>query len=1136
MKKILLLLLFLSFPYTSFAQLDVYLSTQNLPYGKDVWTSANSPHTWSSKIQIERYFHREEYPQDYQKTLQEIKAITDSLFPSLTALEKQARYNSLMAFDKQNFSQYIAIAISSDTESDISDIQASPFLLTPFESTFQACGISLNTRRAVARDLIEGIHSGTYANIDALQYTNIRFWDCVIPFPDTRRVSSIGDSFPSNKIIAQSLWWTPLDFWTLEDSVDLFSLSDVDITWSYQWVQAADLLGLVSTRIEQDTSFDKEAGSGETLFVHQNHYINPFFDDRINGNTTPYNTSQWLYNASHPLVIRSTDTDVERTLSPWQEIQAWFYKKTVIQEDTFNLVAGVYIPKQHVRATTYYAIVYNYDTTGPQCPTTLFSHENTGIENFIFPEYPWFWKSKYWYFVCSDEESGCSCDSSDVGCFLRDDTILSIPQKIPHSGTFQYRFWNAAGLSTVCNSPTEQELFYDKTSPDMRIILPGIPEASLLREYVNNAGVLYDGEEITEKRFYHIKNDINFQADSSLDIKLQLYDLYDNTKVEEWVSWLNSYNLRIAELENGNWVNKIEQDHIFPEYNPLGTLWVQDLHPLDFQTLDNIEDIITKIGKYQVYVDFDDAAGNQSRVVFYFNIISADIDVGKSILEVWARDTLYADNSSSYSYTLALKDKYFNPVAWKSIVDIEQSCVSVSDCSELLLDMTWAAPIPVQALDIYDIDSVSDTQWLVHFSVQSRVPGVFTESFMVSVLNPNISLRFSSWDNTFLAPFVGVLESSVWWQWVSDVLPINQISNYRVRIEDSQSLWYTWTLSNFSAHLHGKHLDTDFINPSVPTPWVGGIYFSGNFTSSLSEDEKHKTLLEIIDTPISGVEISYDLAGETVKYYLSSSSLSQEILQLGNTGELQNPVKIIWNFQWVGNTHNASERQNITDVDIYNLRTTLRKNVGVHISKRIDDTLISGVKYIDKTLDSNKAYVLESNPSFETLVVRNGNILIEDDFNASWKVVGLISYIDTGYNKENGFDAIGNIYVEPEVISINALMYADGWLITTQSWNPISWSIPVRNDILEKQLSITGSLFTRNTLAGWRQLSGEYMLPGWTTTINQSLAVQYDLYYMRRGNEECIRDTYGFCDIPAYLIIEYDPRVSSSPPKFFEMK
>jgi hypothetical protein len=62
------------------------------------------------------------------------------------------------------------------------------------------------------------------------------------------------------------------------------------------------------------------------------------------------------------------------------------------------------------------------------------------------------------------------------------------------------------------------------------------------------------------------------------------------------------------------------------------------------------------------------------------------------------------------------------------------------------------------------------------------------------------------------------------------------------------------------------------------------------------------------------------------------------------------------------------------------------------------------------------------------------------------------------------------------------------------------------------------------------------MLPGWETTTDQTLAVQYDLYYARRGNQGCIQDAYDFCDIPEYVVIEYDPRVLSSPPKFFEIK
>jgi len=85
MKKIIFLFLLFLFPSTSFAQLDVYLSNQYLPYGKDVWTSANYPDTGSSEIQVQRYFAKEQFPPEYHKTDQEIKDLIDGIFPSLTA-------------------------------------------------------------------------------------------------------------------------------------------------------------------------------------------------------------------------------------------------------------------------------------------------------------------------------------------------------------------------------------------------------------------------------------------------------------------------------------------------------------------------------------------------------------------------------------------------------------------------------------------------------------------------------------------------------------------------------------------------------------------------------------------------------------------------------------------------------------------------------------------------------------------------------------------------------------------------------------------------------------------------------------------------------------------------------------------
>jgi hypothetical protein len=46
----------------------------------------------------------------------------------------------------------------------------------------------------------------------------------------------------------------------------------------------------------------------------------------------------------------------------------------------------------------------------------------------------------------------------------------------------------------------------------------------------------------------------------------------------------------------------------FDAYNPTNILQADDTHTIDFPSLDNIDAIITQVGRYQVYVDFSDAA------------------------------------------------------------------------------------------------------------------------------------------------------------------------------------------------------------------------------------------------------------------------------------------------------------------------------------------------------------------------------------------------------------------------------------------------------------------------------------------------------------------------------------------------
>lgn len=188
--------------------------------------------------------------------------------------------------------------------------------------------------------------------------------------------------------------------------MDLVFLSGAALRASYTEIQQQELLELDSTRIEATRNFQKEAGKNKILFVHQNHRVNIFADSLISGNTTTgYSISARRFNTQHPLYIRGNDPEEKRVLSGWKQIQEGIYAKTIIQENSFETIGSVAQPKQTVGASTFYAIIYNYDITPALCELPLFSHDGLGNENFVLPESPWFHSSKYGSFVCGDDES-----------------------------------------------------------------------------------------------------------------------------------------------------------------------------------------------------------------------------------------------------------------------------------------------------------------------------------------------------------------------------------------------------------------------------------------------------------------------------------------------------------------------------------------------------------------------------------------------------------------------------------------------------------------------------------------------------------------------------------------------------------
>jgi hypothetical protein len=59
-----------------------------------------------------------------------------------------------------------------------------------------------------------------------------------------------------------------------------------------------------------------------------------------------------------------------------------------------------------------------------------------------------------------------------------------------------------------------------------------------------------------------------------------------------------------------------------------------------------------------------------------------------------------------------------------------------------------------------------------------------------------------------------------------------------------------------------------------------------------------------------------------------------------------------------------------------NVRTAIRRNATLYITNMANGQTVNGVKFVDKSKDTDKNYVIELNPTYETLIVKNGNVLI----------------------------------------------------------------------------------------------------------------------------------------------------------------
>jgi len=588
-------------------------------------------------------------------------------------------------------------------------------------------------------------------------------------------------------------------------------------------------------------------------------------------------------------------------------------------------------------------------------------------------------------------------------------------------------------------------------------------------------------------------------------------------------------------------------------------------------------------GDYDVEITATDIYGNQSEHVRLKFHVEPDPDPKEVKViptpvatlppsppwAIWPGGKLYADGQNCQMYEYSLQDKFGNVFKNIPLQEVVQACSGGNPtCKTIFADaVTQSGP---KALEFFGVSSKTNTNGKLSFCMGSITPGIATPEFIVTLpkwdksgnlLSEMQKYALPKWalpNREFYKPYIGVLQVSDKTGRYDGVQPkVGTSMKYRLTLKHAASS--PGPVDRFSPTLEDY---SDFIWAISAGMQVGPIkdmtglsgrmsYFStrvgtSSKTATHSELKTNTPWVHIQSDGKSPIIVSYPVNGRESKYYISALDAPEDrtVIKL-DSNETFIGVRIIGNLQWQWEQDFTIDKENIGLVTLSAQRSTIRKNAEQFtkgMKKSATGTVQNRVKYIygqdfqlpDTTKDAGK---------YDTLVVKDGNVIIGDNIGTSDKPIGIIVLRDN-YDVNRDYKTRAgwwNILITPEVSEIHAVMYADGALLSAGTDGKVfERDSSERTETLFRQLRITGTLFTRNTI-GWAELwwqhAGYYLLPGNKKVApgdaEAELAVIYDLNYTRRGNEWCPKDTTGKCIFEEPLIITHNPRIITNPLPLF---
>lgn len=638
-----------------------------------------------------------------------------------------------------------------------------------------------------------------------------------------------------------------------------------------------------------------------------------------------------------------------------------------------------------------------------------------------------------------------------------------------------------------------------------------------------------------------------------------------------------------------------------------------------------ITDCYQQAGDYRVTVQLIDFAGNQSTPIVDDFVVQAGVpDANTSVLRadddcsdlsLGATGGVAGTADNVCSLTLEVKDQFGNPVTQLQgqTVTVYSEAEFPSDANSGDLNFRTGTKINDQfvpdnagsALSFtlgnddlvsttFDITAWAPSLRIVGDVLASNEPFAYDLKFTLPTVDDLGSLDLANTNLFEFEQYAPQLGFAPWATVLLDVLttPQQYVLDVQTPFEITRNLLLPTTggpNNPFNVFLTVHDLD--------PTLQIIGLNFDPVATLIDSATESIISTLRVAgDNAQTGSDISfssriaYDIVDggtRTISYpsgaigtglgstgdNLDGSAVSTTLIGVSVEGKiLGSNDAVVINDPSAFNGVQISEGESLVDI-----RREVFENA-VRITRSLDSKTSNANEVVDFDNDwfdnENVAYVLDKDvvitnsgaplnlpPGQNTLVIQNGNLIIEDDLN----------YADN--NDSFGFilindsiepePATGNVFIKDDLTQIVGTYFAEGGLISI----PDSLIIVDTGDVTladgdngdatnNKQLIIEGTILTHNTLGGgiFQLTSNAYITPWETTpdstTDSQERATRYDLHFMRAYSAEfdaaeppnqtntadCYPGSNPFGCYPnnAATVIRYDGKAVKSPPPGYE--